>query len=169
MLHQGADGINSAVRAAVLSTHSGSVDVAGGAAAVPSGLAAYLCTVPKAMLRDDPVLAFQTGEKSGMASFLGTHPRKRVLVIPADSENFQIVAYRPEDRWVERFTQSRSSIIKDVPAECNGALPRIPSFLFYSTTFLTPHSFPLFHLQSFINSTYEPFSYFTVQPMPRTA
>ncbi|KAJ7872342.1 hypothetical protein B0H14DRAFT_2438435 [Mycena olivaceomarginata] len=112
----GADGINSAVRAAVLSTHSGSVDVAGGAAAVPSGLAAYLCTVPKAMLRDDPVLAFQTGEKSGMAAFLGTHPRKRVIVLPADSENFQIVAYHPEDRWVERFTQSRSSIIKDVPA-----------------------------------------------------
>ncbi|KAJ7320825.1 hypothetical protein DFH08DRAFT_1034681 [Mycena albidolilacea] len=113
----GADGINSAVRAAVLSAHSGSVDVAGGAAAVPSGLAAYLCTVPKAMLRDDPVLAFQTGEKSGMAAFLGTHPRKRVLVLPADSENFQIVAYHPEDRWVERFTQSRSSIIKDVPTE----------------------------------------------------
>ncbi|KAJ6456440.1 hypothetical protein C8R45DRAFT_1034480 [Mycena sanguinolenta] len=113
----GADGINSAVRTAVLSTHSGSVDVAGGAAAVPSGLAAYLGTVPKAMLRVDPVLAFQTGEKSGMAAFLGTHPRKRVLVVPADSENFQIVAYHPEDRWVERFTQSRSSIIKDVPAE----------------------------------------------------
>jgi hypothetical protein len=68
------------------------------------------------MLRADPVLAFQTGEKSGMAAFLGTHPRKRVIVLPADSENFQIVAYHPEDRWVERFTQSRSSIIKDVPA-----------------------------------------------------
>ncbi|KAJ7119880.1 hypothetical protein C8R44DRAFT_624433, partial [Mycena epipterygia] len=46
----GADGINSAVRAAVLSTSSGSVDIANGAAAVPSGLAAYLCTVPTAML-----------------------------------------------------------------------------------------------------------------------
>ncbi|KAF7344313.1 FAD/NAD(P)-binding domain-containing protein [Mycena sanguinolenta] len=113
----GADGINSVIRAAVLSTHSGSVDVAGGVAAVPSGLAAYLCTIPKAMLCDDPVLAFQTGEKSGMAAFLGTHPRKRVLVVPADSENFQIVAYHPEDRWVEQFMQSRSSIIKDVPAE----------------------------------------------------
>jgi len=113
----GADGINSAVRAAVLSTRSGSVDVVGGAAAVPSGLAAYLSTVPNAVLRDDPVLTFQTGAKSGMAAFLGTDPRKRVLVFPADSENFQIVAYHPEDRWVERFTQSGSSIIKDVPAD----------------------------------------------------
>ncbi|KAF8194280.1 hypothetical protein K438DRAFT_1968901 [Mycena galopus ATCC 62051] len=113
----GADGINSAVRAAVLSTHSGSVDVMGGAAAVPSGLAAYLCTVPNAVLSDDPVLAFQTGEKSGMAAFHGTDPRKRVLLFPADSENFQIVAYHPEERWVEKFTQSGNSIIKDVPAE----------------------------------------------------
>ncbi|KAJ7863515.1 hypothetical protein B0H14DRAFT_2505384 [Mycena olivaceomarginata] len=113
----GADGINSAVRAAVLSTRSGSVDVAGGTAAVPSGLAAYLCTVPNAVLRDDPVLAFQTGEKSGMAAFQGTDPRKRVLVLPADSEDFQIVAYHPEDRWVERFTQGGSSILKDVSAE----------------------------------------------------
>ncbi|KAJ7877024.1 hypothetical protein B0H13DRAFT_2054489 [Mycena leptocephala] len=113
----GADGINSAVRAAVLSTNLGSVDVAGEAAAVPSGLAAYLCTVPNAVLRDDPVLAFQTGEKSGMAAFHGADPKKRVLVFPADAENFQIVAYHSEDRWVERFTQGGSSIIKDVPAE----------------------------------------------------
>jgi hypothetical protein len=101
----------------VLSTRSGSVDIAGGTAAVPSGLAAYLCTVPNAVLRDDPVLAFQTGEKSGMAAFQGTDPRKRVLVLPADSEDFQIVAYHPEDRWVERFTQGGSSILKDVSAE----------------------------------------------------
>ncbi|KAJ7465095.1 hypothetical protein FB451DRAFT_1402811 [Mycena latifolia] len=113
----GADGINSAVRAAVLSTTSGSVDVAGGAAAVPSGLAAYLCTVPNAVLSDDPVLAFQTGEKSGMAAFTGGDPRKRVLVFPADPENFQIVAYHPEDEWVEKFTQRGSSIIKDIPAD----------------------------------------------------
>ncbi|KAJ7119879.1 hypothetical protein C8R44DRAFT_878262 [Mycena epipterygia] len=113
----GADGINSAVCTAVLSMSSGSIDVASGAAAVPSGLSAYLCTVPNAVLRDDPVLAFQTGAKSGMAAFHGTDPRKRVLVFPADAENFQIVAYHPEDRWVERFTLSGSSIIKDVPAE----------------------------------------------------
>ncbi|KAJ7162974.1 hypothetical protein C8R46DRAFT_1102083 [Mycena filopes] len=115
----GADGINSAVRAAVLSTNSnlGFVDVGNGAAAVPSGLAAYLCTVPNAVLRDDPVLAFQTGEKSGMAAFHGADPRKRVLVFPADAENFQIVAYHPEEHWVERFTTSGSSIIKNVPAE----------------------------------------------------
>ncbi|KAJ7166349.1 hypothetical protein C8R43DRAFT_985591 [Mycena crocata] len=113
----GADGINSAVRAAVLSTKGGSIDVGDGAAAVPSGLAAYLCTVPNAVLRDDPVLAFQTGEKSGMAAFHGGDPRKRVLVFPADAENFQIVAYHPENAWVERFTQSGSSIIKYVPAE----------------------------------------------------
>ncbi|KAJ6622736.1 hypothetical protein B0H10DRAFT_2012589 [Mycena sp. CBHHK59/15] len=110
----GADGINSAVRAAVLSTNSGSVDVAGGAAAVPSGLAAYLCTVPHAVLRTDPVLAFQTGEKSGMAAFHGTDPRTRVLVFPADVEHFQIVAYHPEDAWAARFAAGGSSILKDV-------------------------------------------------------
>ncbi|KAJ7904828.1 hypothetical protein B0H13DRAFT_744638 [Mycena leptocephala] len=113
----GADGINSAVRAAVLSTNSGSIEVAGGAAAVPSGIAAYLCTVPTAVLRDDPVLAFQIGEKLGMASFHSTDSRKRVLVFPADAENFQIVAYHSEGRWAERFVQSGSSIIKDVSAE----------------------------------------------------
>ncbi|KAJ6498722.1 hypothetical protein DFH09DRAFT_1203854 [Mycena vulgaris] len=114
----GADGINSAIRAAVLSTTSGSVDVAAGAAAVPSGIAAYLCTVPNAIMRNDPVLAFQTGEKSGMATFQhGIDPRKRVLLFPADPENFQIVAYHPEDAWVERFTQGGSSILKDIPAE----------------------------------------------------
>lgn len=80
LLHdQGADGFNSAVRTAVLSTCSGSVDVADGAAAVPIGLAAYLCTVPNAVLRNNPTLAFQTGKKSGMAAFHG-NPRKRVLV-----------------------------------------------------------------------------------------
>ncbi|KAJ6584490.1 hypothetical protein B0H19DRAFT_387553 [Mycena capillaripes] len=113
----GADGINSAVRAAVLSENSGSVDVASGAAAVPSGAAAYLCTVPTAVLRDDPVLAFQIGEKFGMASFHSSDSKRRVLVFPADAENFQIVAYHPEDRWVEQFAQSGSSIVKDVPAE----------------------------------------------------
>ncbi|KAF7357416.1 FAD/NAD(P)-binding domain-containing protein [Mycena sanguinolenta] len=113
----GADGINSAVRGAVLSTRSGSVDIVNGTAAVPSGLAAYLCTVPNAVLTDDPVLAFQTGEKSGMAAFHGSDPRKRILVFPADPENFQIVAYHPEDRWVEKFTQSGRSIIDSVPAE----------------------------------------------------
>ncbi|KAJ7726479.1 hypothetical protein B0H16DRAFT_1592352 [Mycena metata] len=113
----GADGINSAVRAAVLSTNPGLVDVTHGVAAVPSGLAAYLCTVPNAVLRDDPVLAFQTGEKSGMAAFHGADPQKRVLVFPADAENFQIVAYHSEARWVEQFTAAGSSILKDVPAE----------------------------------------------------
>ncbi|KAJ7037696.1 hypothetical protein C8F04DRAFT_1256575 [Mycena alexandri] len=113
----GADGINSAVRAAVLSTNPGFVDVANGAAAVPTGLAAYLCTVPNAVLREDPVLAFQTGEKSGMAAFHGADPQKRVLVFPADAENFHIVAYHSEVRWVEQFTAAGSSILKDVPAE----------------------------------------------------
>ncbi|KAJ7854920.1 hypothetical protein B0H13DRAFT_2358182 [Mycena leptocephala] len=100
----GADGINSAVRAAVLGADTGPVDVATGAAAVPSGLAAYLCTVPIAAVRDDPVLAFQTGEKSGVATFFSNDSRIRISVFHADPENFQIVAYVPEDGWVEQFT-----------------------------------------------------------------
>ncbi|KAK7023086.1 FAD/NAD(P)-binding domain-containing protein [Favolaschia claudopus] len=115
----GADGINSAVRAAVLSCDTGAINVGAGAGATPSGLAAYLCTVPKEVLRDDPVLSFQTGEKSGMAAFQGVDPRKphRVVAYPADSKNFQMVAYHSEDAWVESFVQSGSSIIKDVTTE----------------------------------------------------
>ncbi|KAJ7196080.1 hypothetical protein GGX14DRAFT_700614 [Mycena pura] len=109
----GADGINSAVRAAVL---SGAVDVAGSAAAVPSGLAAYLCTVPRAVLAADPVLAFLTGERAGMASFRGADPRRRILVYPADAGAFQIVAYHPEERWAAQFAREGSSIIRHVAA-----------------------------------------------------
>ncbi|KAJ7366327.1 hypothetical protein DFH08DRAFT_797318 [Mycena albidolilacea] len=98
----GADGINSAVRATVLSANSDSVHAA---AAVPTGVAAYQCTVPT------------TGEKSGMGSFHGSDPRTRVLFFPADTENLQVVAYHPEDDWVAQFVQSGSSIIKDIPAE----------------------------------------------------
>jgi salicylate hydroxylase len=68
-------------------------------------------------LRDDPVLAFAVGEKSGMGSFHGSDPRTRVLFFPADTENLQVVAYHPEDDWVAQFVQSGSSIIKDIPAE----------------------------------------------------
>ncbi|KAJ7880429.1 hypothetical protein B0H13DRAFT_1630400 [Mycena leptocephala] len=113
----GADGINSAVRAAVLGADAGPVDVATGAAAIPSGLAVYLCTVPIAVVRDDPVLAFQTGEKSGVATFYSSDSRTRASVFHADPENFQIVAYVPEDGWVEQFTTSGSSTVKDVPVE----------------------------------------------------
>ncbi|KAJ7823104.1 hypothetical protein B0H13DRAFT_1659254 [Mycena leptocephala] len=115
----GADGINSAVCAAVLGADAGPVDVATGAAAIPSGpgLAAYLCTVPTAVVRDDPVLAFQTGEKSGVTTFYSSNSRTRASVFHADPENFQIVAYVPEDGWVEQFTTSGSSTVKDVPVE----------------------------------------------------
>ncbi|KAJ7637939.1 hypothetical protein DFH06DRAFT_1218171 [Mycena polygramma] len=113
----GSDGINSAVRAAVLSKNPGSIDVVGGASAVPSGVVAYLCTVPASLLRDDPVLAFQTRDKYGMASFHSNDPSTWVLVLPADADNFQVVAYHPENEWAARFVQSGRSIIKDVPAE----------------------------------------------------
>ncbi|KAJ7062250.1 hypothetical protein C8F01DRAFT_1137003 [Mycena amicta] len=102
----GADGINSIVRAAVLAGDTGTT-------AKTSGLAAYLCTVPRPILASDPVLSFQTTANSGMAAFTGSDPRKRVLCFPADASDFQIVAYHPEDRWVEQFVQTGSSIIKD--------------------------------------------------------
>ncbi|KAF7365578.1 FAD/NAD(P)-binding domain-containing protein [Mycena venus] len=110
----GADGINSAVRAAVLLANSDSVN---GAAPLLTGVAAYQCTVPIDVLRDDPSLEFATGEKSGMGSFHGSEPRTRVLFFPADEENLQVVAYHPENDWVAQFEQSGSSIIKDIPAE----------------------------------------------------
>ncbi|KAF7365592.1 FAD/NAD(P)-binding domain-containing protein [Mycena venus] len=95
----GADGINSAVRAAVLLANSDSVN---GVAPLLTGVAAYQCTVPIAVLRDDPSL---------------DEPRTRFIFFPADEENLQVVAYHPEDDWVAQFEQSRSSIIKDIPAE----------------------------------------------------
>ncbi|KAF7329309.1 FAD/NAD(P)-binding domain-containing protein [Mycena kentingensis (nom. inval.)] len=108
----GADGINSVVRSAILSGPNASPK--------PSGLAAYLCTVPRSILASSPLLSFQTNPTRGlgMAAFVGAHPRKRVLVFPADEQDYQIVAYHPEDAWVERFLSSGSSIIRsaDVPA-----------------------------------------------------
>ncbi|KAJ7644518.1 hypothetical protein FB45DRAFT_898105 [Roridomyces roridus] len=117
----GADGINSTVRSAVLSA-AGCKSVA----PVPSGLTAYLCTVPASFIRSEPALNFlvrgdEKGMGYGMAGLMGSgDPRKRVLVYPADSPSsssgeFQIAAYHPEDAWVDTFTQTGSSIIKGVP------------------------------------------------------
>ncbi|KAJ7158015.1 hypothetical protein C8R43DRAFT_948856 [Mycena crocata] len=113
----GADGINSIVRAAVVSANLESGADLDNAAAVPSGLVAYICTVPNNVLRDDPFLAVQTGDELGMAAFYCADRRKRVLSLPSGPEKFQVTAYHPEDAWVDKFGQRGSSIIKDVPAE----------------------------------------------------
>jgi salicylate hydroxylase len=74
--------------------------------------------VPASIIRSDPNLAFQAGENAGLANWYGTDDsRRRVLAYPADSEHFQIVAYHPEDAWVEQFERNKSSIIKHVPAQ----------------------------------------------------
>jgi len=114
----GADGINSAVRAAILSTEIGPTDMSVGTSAVLTGLAAYMLIVPASVIRSDPYLAFMAGENGGLASWSGGDGnKKRMLVYPADSECFQIIAYHPEDAWTHLFEQSKSSIIKGVPAD----------------------------------------------------
>ncbi|KAF7320586.1 FAD-binding domain protein [Mycena chlorophos] len=106
----GADGVNSIVRAAILGTVAPS--------ASPSGVAAYLCTVPRSALDSDPSLSFQTNADAGLATFRGSdadgRPKSRVLFYPADPNTFQIVAYHDESPWVERFEKSGSSIVPRV-------------------------------------------------------
>jgi salicylate hydroxylase len=136
----GADGINSAVRAAVLSTHKGSVDVSEGTAALPTGLAAYMSTVPASFIHSEPKLAFQAGENAGMAAWHGSDGgKRRILAYPADSEHFQIVAYHSDEAWTEQFERNKTSIIKNVPADrvledFEDFHPSVKKMLSHSTT-----------------------------------
>jgi salicylate hydroxylase len=123
----GADGINSAVRGAVLAYSSeltretGSMTgISEGTAAVPTGLAGYASVVPAEIIASDPSLAFQAAEGvGGICHWQGPEGSKlRVLCYPCDNkEYFQIFAYLPETSWEEEFEKNKTSIIRGIPAE----------------------------------------------------
>ena len=123
----GADGINSAVRGAVLAyssdpaSESGSVvGVSEGTAAVPTGLAGYTSVVPAGIIASDPDLAFQAAEGvGGICHWQGPEGSQlRVLCYPCDNkEYFQIFGYVPETSWKEQFERDKTSIIRGIPAE----------------------------------------------------
>jgi salicylate hydroxylase len=123
----GADGINSAVRGAVLAhssipnTETGSViGISEGTAAVPTGLAGYASVVPAVVIASDPELAFQAVDGvAGICHWEEPGERKlRVLCYPCDNkEYFQVFAYIPETLWVEEFEKNKTSIIRGIPAE----------------------------------------------------
>jgi len=122
----GADGINSAVRGAVLaksSTLCGTESVIGiseGTAAVPTGIAAYISVVPAKIIASDPLLAFQAADGvAGICSWDAPgEDNHRVLCYPRDNkEYFQILAFVPEASWKEEFEKNNTSIIKGIPAE----------------------------------------------------
>jgi salicylate hydroxylase len=121
----GADGINSAVRGAILAQSSTSPDgsaitVSGGTAAVPTGLAGYTSVVPAELIVSNPDLAFQAAD--GVAGIcVWGRPEDggfRILCYPCNNkQDFQIFAYIPETQWVEEFEKNKTTIIRDIPAE----------------------------------------------------
>ena len=122
----GADGLNSAVRRAVL-THSATsaetgsvVGISEGTGAVPTGLAGYSSVVPAAVITSDPDLAFQAADGvAGICHWQGPDESKlKVLCYPCDNkEYFQIFAYIPETEWVGEFEKNKTSIIRGIPSE----------------------------------------------------
>lgn len=121
----GADGINSHIRAAVQAYSTGSgaglnVGVSEGTTAVPTGIVAYITTVPAEALTSDPEISFQAADGvAGICHWEGPEGSKlRIICYPCESKNyFQVVAYAPETAWVEEFEKSGKPIITDVPAE----------------------------------------------------
>jgi len=121
-----ADGINSAVRGAILSQPSkptGSEPVIGiseGTAAASTGVAAYMSVVPAEIIASDRDLAFQVANGvSGFCHWKAPDPSKlRVFCYPRDcTKYFQVLAFVPETQWTEEFEMNKTSIIKGVPAE----------------------------------------------------
>jgi len=123
----GADGINSAVRGAVLAhsstptTEMGSaVGISEGTIAIPTGLAGYASVVPAAVIGSDPDLAFQAADGvAGICHWRGPIGSNTVvLCYPCDNkEYFQVFAYIPETSWVEEFEKNRTSLIRGIPSE----------------------------------------------------
>jgi salicylate hydroxylase len=117
----GADGINSAVRGAVLAKSSGTGSIIGisEGTAVPTGLAAYITVVPAKFIASDPALAFQAADGvAGICNWEVPEDKLRVLCYPRDNEEyFQVLAFVPETPWIEEFEKNETSIIKGIPAE----------------------------------------------------
>ncbi|KAM0751647.1 FAD/NAD(P)-binding domain-containing protein [Meredithblackwellia eburnea MCA 4105] len=109
----GADGVNSAVRGAVM--QQGVVEGTS-TKAKSSGLVSFMSIVPISCLQEDPILSPFVDGVAGLAIWNGkdgTH--LRITVFPMDNAgNVQVVAAAPEGDWGEKFDERRTSIIKDV-------------------------------------------------------
>lgn len=108
----GADGINSAVRGAVLakqpSTRTSTL-------AKPTGIATIMSTIPIECIRSDVELASLVADGvAGLSMYYGPS-NLRASFFPMDSKgNVQLVGSIPETEWKEQFERENSSIIKDV-------------------------------------------------------
>lgn len=112
----GADGINSIVRASIETALSTPAQ-----RPRPSGVLAYVCSVPREVIASDPDTEFQADieNAAGLTTYYGTggrNSRERVMVYPINSTHFQVVGYYPEDAWTDEFDKSATSIIKGVPS-----------------------------------------------------
>lgn len=103
----GADGLNSFVRGIL----------APNAHPVPTGLIAYITTAPASAIAEDPTLAFQNAPGVG-GICVWEDGARRVMCYPCDrgdARYFQIVAYAPEDAWVDDFVRTGGAAIQGVP------------------------------------------------------
>lgn len=126
----GADGINSVIRSAMLGSTSNLNSTLSGEQKLPeaeaqgrkggsrpSGLVAYVTSVPREVIASDADLAFQADveNSAGLTTYYGSAGRgakDRVLLYPINKTHFQAVGYYPETSWVADFEASRSSILK---------------------------------------------------------
>ncbi|KAF7985676.1 hypothetical protein HWV62_2225 [Athelia sp. TMB] len=103
----GADGLNSFVRGIL----------APDAHPVPTGLVAYITSVPASFVEADPGLEFQSAQGVG-GICVWEDGARRVLCYPCDrgdAKYFQVVAYTAEGAWAEEFDKTGSAIVQDVP------------------------------------------------------
>lgn len=114
----GADGINSVVRAAVLSSDGRSE---GEAPAKTHDLLAYMAQIPVSVLNSFPSLGYfaDPGNSAGLVNFSsprGPGDKCRMLAYHISPREFQLVGYTSEDEFASRFDQFGTSIIKGIPA-----------------------------------------------------
>lgn len=120
----GADGINSVVRSAVQQHKSASGTLAASDPQLPrpSGVIAYVSSVPREVLTSDPDLSFQADieNAAGLTTYYGSGglgAKSRVLVYPINGTHFQVVGYSPEAPWIDKFEATKTSILKGIPSE----------------------------------------------------
>ncbi|KAK4506303.1 hypothetical protein PRZ48_000033 [Zasmidium cellare] len=114
----GADGINSFVRAAVLSS-DGKADHE--APATGHDLLAYMAQIPTSILSASPSLSFlaDPANSAGLVNFSsprGRTDKLRILGYHTSPREFQLVGYAPEDEFAAQFDELGTSIIKGVSA-----------------------------------------------------
>ena len=121
----GADGINSAVRAAVQAHASvprmgADIEVSEGTRAVPTGLIGYITKVPAEVVMADPEMAFQAmNGVGGICRWEGPEgSHLRVICYATEGKRYwQILAYAPETDWISEFESTGKPILTDIPSD----------------------------------------------------